>query len=266
MQKPALFETENKKYYYENLIRALKKVDLKKGDEVFVHSDLGHFGKISDVRNKNQFLDFFIRALLETIGKEGTLIIPTFTYSYCNKQIYDPKESPSTIGILTEYFRKQPGVVRSLDAIFSISAVGKKKNYFSNVGLNCFGQNSIFDKLYKKNVTILFIGDTFDITFMHYVEKKHGVNYRFDKEFKGQTRIEKKLKNFSYTYFVRYLDKNVSYNLDKIRKYLDKQKVLKKAKLGFSSIISVTAQDAFKSISQGLDSDPYLLLKENPNL
>lgn len=32
--------------------------------------------------------------------------MPTFTYSFCKNEIYDKLNSKSTVGVLTEYFRK----------------------------------------------------------------------------------------------------------------------------------------------------------------
>ncbi|WP_089503411.1 AAC(3) family N-acetyltransferase [Campylobacter pinnipediorum] len=60
-------------------------------------------------------------------------MMPTFTYSFCDRDIYDKEKSKSKVGILGEFFRKLKGVYRTDDPIFSfavsaISVVDARKN------------------------------------------------------------------------------------------------------------------------------------------
>jgi aminoglycoside 3-N-acetyltransferase len=197
------------------------------------------------------------------VGRNGNIIMPTFSYSFCKKEIFDPKTTPSTVGALTEYFRKLKGVKRSMDAIFSVAALGPDKDYFTNVGTNCFGERSIFEKLYFKNVKIIFLGETFDITYMHFIEQRFGIPYRFIKEFNGQVRLRNKLMDSVFYYNVRQLDKNIEYDLEGIADFLNNRGVLKKVKLGNSKIRAVNAIEAFDEITKGFEKNRYLLLKNS---
>jgi len=261
--KKSIFTYNEKEYYVRDITNALKQAGIKKRDSVFVHSDIKSFGKINNKINREEFLEAFIEALKKTVGKGGNIMMPTFSYSFCKKEIFDPKTTSSTIGVLTEYFRKLKRVKRSIDPIFSVAALGPDKNYFTDVGTNCFGEKSIFEKLYDKNVKIVFLGENFSITYIHFVEQRCGVPYRFIKKFKGKIKLGNKLKEFVFDYNVRPLDKNIDYNLEGIANFLENNGALKKATLGNSKIRAVNAVDAFNELKKGLKNNVYLLLKEN---
>jgi aminopeptidase-like protein/aminoglycoside N3'-acetyltransferase len=262
--KKSIFTFDEKEYYAEDVIDALKKAGIKKGDSIFVHSDLKLFGKINNKIMRNEFLDSFIEALKKTVGKYGNIIMPTFSYTFCKNEIFIPEITPSKVGILTEYFRKLEGVKRSIDPIFSVAVFGPDKEYFTDVGTNCFGKKSIFEKLYDKNAKIVFLGETFAITYIHFVEQICGVPYRFIKKFKGKIKIKNELKDFVFDYNVRPLDKNIDYNLEKIMDFLESKRALRKIKLGNSNIIVVNAIDTFNELKKDFENDIYTLLKENP--
>lgn len=258
-----IFEYAGQKYCLQDIVNALKKTGIQKGDSIFVHSDLKSFGKIINV-GRNEYIETFIKALINTIGESGNLIMPTFSYTFCKRQDFDPESTPSTVGIMTEHFRKLPDVRRSIDAIFSVAAYGPDKEYFTNVNTDCFGKESIFEKLYLKNAKIVFIGNIFDITYMHFVEQDFGVPYRFIKKFSGKVKIGNERKNYTFNYNVRPLDQNIEYDLEKIANNLDSFGILRKAKLGYSQIRTLDARKVFKIITQELEKNVYFLLAKNP--
>lgn len=259
-----IFTYRHRSYSSADIKQALKKAGLKRGDDLFVHSELKSFGKINPKVSRDQFLSSFLTPLLTSVGKTGTVIMPTFSYSYCNNEIFDVKNTPSHVGILSEYFRTRPHVKRSLDPIFSSAAIGPKSNYYTHVGTDCFGKASIFEKLHQKNTKIVFIGETFDITFLHYIEQKFGVPYRFIKIFSGKTRRKNILKRRKYSYNVRPLDNSVIYDLERVGDYLIKKGVVKTVKLGNSKIRVVTAQDAFDNITSAFHQNVFQFLKNPP--
>ena len=72
---------------------------------------------------------------------------------------------------------------------------------------NSYGEDSFFDRFYKVGGKICNFNN-FDAgsTFVHYVERKLGVPYRFDKTFLGQISNGEKLKKSKGTIFVRILE------------------------------------------------------------
>lgn len=248
----------------KDIIDALKEAGIERGDSVFVHSNLQSFGKLSKNITKDEFLESFVEALTRVIGKKGNIIMPTFSYSFCKDELFDPDSTPSTVGILTEYFRKKSEAKRSIDPIFSVAAIGPDKEYFTDVGTDCFGKKSIFEKMYHRKVKIIFLGKTEDLTFLHFVEQKFKVPYRYFKKFSGKIKIKKKIKEFTFNYNVRHLNKGVDYDHKKIMKYIEDGDMIKSAPLGYSKIIITNAVDVFNILTVGLKENVYFMLKQKP--
>ncbi|GEM_PF-564195 len=262
-----LYLTEDGEGIFEkDFLVALESSGVSKGDSIFVHSDISNFGKIGRVSSRKEFLEKLVNILKKAVGEKGNLIMPTFTYSFCKGEIFNQEETPSTVGILTEHFRKLPETKRSKDAIFSVSTMGPEKEELTKVGSDCFGESSIFEKLYEKNVKIVFLGETFDMTYLHFIEQKIGSDYRYIKEFPGESLIGGKKEKSTLKYNVRSLDKNLLYDFEKISDYLKENNVLTEVRLGSSRIRTVSARDTFNILSKKMKEDPYFLLKENKDL
>ena len=45
--------------------------------------------------------------ILTEYFKKGTIIIPTFSYSFTKKETFDPTNTKSEVGIFSEIFRKK---------------------------------------------------------------------------------------------------------------------------------------------------------------
>jgi len=260
--KPTIFEHNGRAFSWEDIHEQLKAVGIHDEDAVFVHADLRTCGKISAGVTRDVFLGAFAHALKESVGT-GTVIVPTFSYSYCKNELFDKQKTPSTVGVLSEYIRIKHATHRSSDPIFSVAAWGKDAQQFTDVDNNCFGKNSIFEHLYKKNAQLCFIGERFDITFMHYVEQSVQVPYRYMKTFTGKTQTDGKLTETTVQYFVRYLDRGVEYDLEKIARLLEQHGILKKAALGNSIIRCVRAKDAFDVLKMLIKQDTCVLLKKH---
>ncbi len=231
---------------------------------MFVHSDLTLFGKVNPAIKKNEYVDAFINIFKEAVGSEGTVMIPCFSYSFCNGEMFDPLTTPSKVGILAERFRMLPDTIRTIDPIFSVGIWGQGQNYFKAIGTDCFGKNSIFEKLYEKNAKIIFIGPTFDMTYLHFIEQRYGgVPYRYMRQFRGQIKLDGTLVDYTFDYSVRSRERTFRYALEDIAQFLDDQGVLKKAKLGYSAIRLVNAVDCYHKIIQGLENDIWFLLEKD---
>jgi aminoglycoside 3-N-acetyltransferase len=260
-----LYEYDNKKIFYIDIEEALKKL-IKPGDIVWAHSDISVLGKLC-LFDRKQLLDSFLLSLKECVDKNGTIIMPTFTYSFCKNEIFDIENTKSTVGILSEYFRNQTGVLRSNHPIFSSAVYGKYKNEFTNIGNDSFGEDSIFAKLHKLNGKIVFLGAPFlSCTYLHYIEQKLNVPYRYLKKFTGTIKTNNKPQKNTCTFFVRKLDKNVELDTTKLEKHLLENKMMKKVNIGNGIILSVKANDLFMEVKNLLKKDINFLLKEPWNL
>jgi len=171
----------------EDIKRGLRKLELKKGDVVLVHSSLSSFGYV--VGGANTVID----ALLETVGHKGTVVVPTLTgsekLSVSNPPIFDPENTPCWTGKIPETFRRRKEAIRSLHPTHSVAAIGEKAKYLTKdhgrKSMTPLGEDSPYGKLAKlDNSYILFLGVTLDCcTMFHYVEEVANVSYHMQKEF-----------------------------------------------------------------------------------
>ncbi len=161
------------------LISDLKALGLKKDDTVLVHSSLRSLGRFA---NKAEAVT---DALLEVLGPNGTLLMPALTYKIVTKEhpVFNSNETSSCVGGLTEYFRKRPGVKRSLHPTHSVCAIGKHADHLlKDHYLDCTpcGVNSPFSKLREVGGHLLFLGCSLNTnTSMHGVEELSAPPYLY---------------------------------------------------------------------------------------
>ena len=254
---------DNFQYTKEDIINSLNEVGLKKGDNIFTHSNLGFFGKLRDAESSMDYCSIFKEAILSVIGSSGTLVVPTFSYSYCNNQIYDPKNTPSVCGIFSEFIRKEQYSKRSLDANFSITSIGSKAEYFTeNCSSHSFGKNSFWERFLLENGKFCNFNFDSGSTFFHYVEKILNVPYRFDKNFSGTSIINKNEIKNSFIHFV--YDKSIPShepNFEKFHKKAIELKLVKTSNLGKGQIVCISAQNTLELIKIKIKSNPNFLIK-----
>jgi aminoglycoside 3-N-acetyltransferase len=156
------------------------------GDVVMLHSTVFTLGLIED-----GLLGLY-EALQNRLGVSGTLIVPTFTYSFRRQQIFDVRNTPvgAEIGAFAEFVRKLPGVIRSADPLFSMSAVGPQaEKLMTRTSHECFGQGSIYEKLFDVNALFIALGITYStgITAFMHLECLANVDYRCKMRFDGMS-------------------------------------------------------------------------------
>jgi len=250
-----------------DIIDALKKTEVKEGDSIFVHSNIGFFGRLENGNNGEKYCEIFKDAIFEVIGSKGTLIVPTFSLSYCNNQIFDKKTTKSfECGVFSEFIRELKNSKRSDDANFSVSAIGDKSNYFTkNVSEYSFGVNSFWNRLWKENGKICRFNMSPDYnTFIHFVERELNVKYRYDKKFSGISIINNnKIENKYYHYVHDLENQNHLPNLTKLDNKCKELGFLKSKDLGRGQIIVVSTKDVYNVISQEIKKDVNFLIKGN---
>ena len=171
-------EKEKKMISAVNIKSALRRLGVEEGDSIITHSS---FKSLGEVENGAQGV---IDGMKMAVGEEGTVVFPTlvqndFANAYKN---WNKDTTPSDVGYLTEYFRKLPGAKRSDQATHSVAAIGKLADYITEThgqtgqrhgpyGETPFAADSPWEKMYKLNTKMLFIGVTSrKCTMHHYVE------------------------------------------------------------------------------------------------
>jgi aminoglycoside 3-N-acetyltransferase len=250
---------------YSRICEGLTSLGIKTGDVALVHSDAIVAGQFRDLMGQ-QPLDVLIRALQEVVGADGTIVMPTFSYSFTDNKPFDVLNTPSRVGMVTEYFRRLPEVKRSPDPIFSVAAKGRMADDLTSIPVGeCFGGKSVFAALRRLNCHVICLGCSLSNggTFVHYVEKSHTVDYRYDKEFHG-TLIwpDGRSTRETAVYYVRDLQRQSVVNLRRFQGRLEAKGLLSSGAIGRVKVLGVRAEDFFATAWKMLDEDPVSLIEE----
>ena len=150
-----------------DISKGLRDVGLKSGDVVLVHSAMRTFGQIENGA------ETVIAALLEVLGENGTLVVPTFTYIHEVEEnpVIDPVADVSEMGIITETVRLRPDASRSIAYRHSLAAVGKRARVITDIdpALSEFDPRSSFGVLLSLNARILLLGVTYSSSTTHHL-------------------------------------------------------------------------------------------------
>lgn len=247
---------------YERMLEALYSVGADQCDVLMLHTELS-FGVPNPKLKRKQILGLLLDAFKEL--KVKTLLVPTFTYSFSNYKDYDVTASRTTMGALNEYMRKQPDAVRSIDPQMSFAVLGENKELVKNIGKDCIGKDSTFDKLHHTpDAKFLFFGTRIEqcFTHQHYVEKVLNVPYRYDMEFTGTIKdIDGKSYTDTYRLFVKYRDV-IPYTPPEFVESLKEKGILKTKQVGDSGLLCMSEKDAFNETKRWIENDVNAFLGE----
>ena len=171
-----------------------KKIGLKKGDKVLVHSALSKLGWVCGGEVA------VVKALMEVITEEGTIVMPTHSADYCDpifwgepavpdswyedirKEMpaFDPKITPTWgMGKIVESFRNFPNVKRSYHPTVSFAAWGKDSNFIvENHSLEySLGEKSPLARFYDLDGKVLLLGVDYDSNTSFHLAEYRAKNY-----------------------------------------------------------------------------------------
>lgn len=247
-------------YIKEDIVKALKEVGLERGDSIIIHSNMGFFGKLKGCPDKDSYCKAFKESILDVIGSDGTIVVPTFSYSFCNQQIFDKSKTESMMGIFAEYIRNDPNSLRSDDANFSVAAIGKNaKKFTENISIHSFGEDSFWERFLKSDGKICNFNLDSASTFIHYAEKILKVPYRYDKPFSGITIIGQKEVKKTYYHFTHDLTKPENNpDFTKFNKKAKESKLVRNSNLGKGQIVCISTKDTLELIKKEITTINFL--------
>ncbi len=155
-------------------------------DILFVHSSIDEMNQVFSGEPGE------ILAMLESLtGEKRTLAMPAFFFGgedgdmvswYRNSPVFKSKRTPSQMGLITEFFRRQKGVKRSLHPTHSICAFGPHAEELTrdhHLAGTTFGKNTPYDLMAKYRTKILGIGTFYDqiLTQIHHCEDLLGEKF-----------------------------------------------------------------------------------------
>ncbi|MHB9027032.1 MAG: AAC(3) family N-acetyltransferase [Armatimonadota bacterium] len=132
--------------------QALERLGARRGDSLLLHSALSSMGHVDGGA------EALIDAIMETLGPAGNLMAPTFTYS--TTTYFDPVQSPSKTGAVTEALRLRPGAVRSFSPTHSVCVLGPdaERLVAGHLHVAPSGIDSPIDRLAREGGSVLLLG------------------------------------------------------------------------------------------------------------
>lgn len=161
-------------YGPDELLQTLRALGIREGDTLMCHSAFkpegGFEGKIGDVTD----------TMLRAIGDSGNLIMMSLPYrgmTYMHLKSghsFDVRSTPSRMGLISEFFRRREGVLRSLSPTHPVLAYGPKAEWIVADHERCVhpcGPGTPFDKALALEGKLVFFDTTLDsMTFFHWIE------------------------------------------------------------------------------------------------
>lgn len=249
-------------YTGRDIQEALQAVGICLGDDVFIHSNLGFFGMLEGCRSANDICEGFLTAIKDVVGAAGTVAVPTFSYSYCHGEVYDPYETRTGCGMLSEYVRQRFPENRTLDPNFSICGLGAHMEEYKQCNIHeSFGCGSFWEVFMKNKGKIICMNFDAGSTFIHFIERKNDVPYRYNKAFNGETLKDGRLQKDYAVHFVFEGEADAPC-MERVDALCREHHIFKQVNLGKGTILAFPVQEYFTFFSDLLKRRPRVLCRK----
>jgi len=169
-------------YGIDHLEADLARLGVGAGDTLFTHSSFRSLGPVEGGAAT------VVAAMAAAVAPGGLLLMPSFNLVERKQraQVWDVTSTPSTVGWLTEFFRRMPGTCRSDHYSHSVAARGPDARAFVADHRSLEGDESPWDeppwgrtygthspmfRAYRQNAQLLMLGVDYDSsTYCHLVE------------------------------------------------------------------------------------------------
>jgi len=223
----------------KNLNDLFEDLNIPKNSNIMLHSSIFSLGTIEGG------IEGLFSFLIDYIGDNGNLILPAFTYSFRRGEKFDFINTPicKSIGVFPEYVRLNKKHIRSRDPLFSMIAIGKDAEFLmKRETYNCFGEGSIYDKLFKSNTYFVGIGVSYSagLTCFIHLEALANLDYRKFTKFEGHSFDEngQLIKDHAIHFCYEKPRKNLSHR-EKFGEILEENDISKRVKYGYSNHIAI---------------------------
>ena len=246
-------------YTRQEMEDCLRKLGIVPGDNLFLHTNIGFFGRMKNVTSSEELCKEVFEALKSVVTDSGTIVLPAFSYSFFRDEVFNPSTTRSDCGILSEYALKQDDTRRSLDPNFSVVAWGRLAEEFTNNWAHeSFGPDSFWSRILAREGKLVCMNHS-GSTFVHYVEKSNSVPYRYNKAFNGIIELNDGTKWKDYAvHFV--FEGSADYPFfDRLDKKCRETGILTSENLGRGTISEMSFKDYYELISNCIREYPRFL-------
>lgn len=258
-----------KKLSLHEFTDALQAAGLQAGDTVHVQSDLRVIGPVEAPLSREGMLEFYLRGFQEVLGPGGTLTVLTATMSCARYGTpFVREETPSEVGVFSEFVRRQPGAVRSLHPILSVAGLGPQAEgicggaHFEGVGLD-----SPWGRMQRSGAKTMTLGmgaDGGGTTYFHFIESSYGVPYKYVKVMPCAVVAAGSEVPGLFTMSVRYHDFNIKNTPVRLKRRLLERGLATEVQTGHARTWTTNCADAFTVGIEALREDRWFLLEDPP--
>ena len=245
------------------ILEALQCCGAFNADLLLVHSSLSACGSIEGGPAT------VISALRSWISDHAVLALPTHTWSYPEDTgvapIYDYTSTPSLVGAITNYYWRQPGVVRNLHPSHSLACSGPEAEELCGGHEFCetpCGAGTPYQRIAEGNSSVLMFGATLDsYTLFHTAEDTAQVPYLYAPE---QVTLRTRRKDGVIQSIRMWRqDMTVTRRFAATVDWLSDQGVIVRRKLGLGELLFIpNARTMHEMMVKTLRHDPLFLVDE----
>lgn len=164
-------------------------MNIKNGENIWFSSEIIRLALIFRQNGEILNVDDLIDEIIERLGKDGTLMIPVFSYEFSNEGTYDYLHTRGTAGAVGNKVLARKDFKRTKHPIHSFAVWGKDKDMLCEMdNKHSFGLDSPFEYCRKNEVRQIMLGTDYAhaLTMVHFCESVCNVPYRFTKIFTGE--------------------------------------------------------------------------------
>jgi len=244
----------------EQIAFGLRELGVTDGDVLLVHSSLRSFGHVDGGA------DAVIDALLDAVGPQGTVLVPTHTWDRVNARnpVFDVRLTPGCVGLIPETFRRRPGAYRGLHPTHSCAGIGPMTHELLDgheTQVTPCGRKSPYQRLMDCGGKIVFLGVDLRVnTSFHALEEMAAVPWLFVR--------------FEMLYTIDHDGRKIPVPsrrhgerhpraFEAMEPVLGREGVLRKGRIGRAEVRVVEAAGMERVVMPMLARDPFLLLRRD---
>jgi aminoglycoside 3-N-acetyltransferase len=261
----------NRKYFQktidkDELLKDLHELGIGSGMSIYVHSALSKIGNVLGGP------DTVIKALIESVTLEGTVIMPGFTIENSMREtlknyqdtgrIFNYKKDIPNVGAIPATFFQKQGVIRSIHPTHSVLAWGRlSKSIISGHkdSSTTFGIGTPLHKLLETNSYLVGLGSNLaHVTFYHVIEDilnnypiqiyeqdTYNVRVRLDDD---TIKMKRYFAHRSQEYRIEHKDSR--WLMDHYEDYFTQYGGMVKGKVGLASCWMISANNMYECVDK----------------